>query len=243
MEAASESGLKRWALALVLLLLMITPTVSAVGYFVLAEALPPWVQQTLYALAKLVMLFPAVWLLCIDRISFRIPVPTRTEVFAGLGIGVFVAVGMGLLYAFLFRSTAVFSEAATAIEKKMIGFGIDTPIRFLCFAAVISVAHSFLEEYYWRGFIFEKLRLFVSAEMSGLLSSLAFTGHHIVILGKYFDWGSVYQILFSIGVTIGGIIWCLMFYRWRTLYAPWISHACIDAAIFAVGYDLCRQIF
>ncbi|MBC7352192.1 MAG: hypothetical protein H5U08_07520, partial [Thermogutta sp.] len=199
MEAVAEGGLKRWALALVLVFLMITPTVSAVGYFILAEALPPWVQQTLYALAKLVMLFPAVWLFYIDRISLRIPVPTRTEVFAGLGFGIGVALGMGLLYAFLFRSTAVFSEAAAVIEKKMIGFGIDTPIRFLCFAAVISVAHSFLEEYYWRGFIFGKLRLFVPAEMGGLVSSLAFTGHHVIILGKYFGWGSVYQILFSAG--------------------------------------------
>ncbi|ASV74168.1 hypothetical protein THTE_1566 [Thermogutta terrifontis] len=243
MEAAAESGVKRWALALVLLFLMVTPTVSAVGYFVLAEELPSWIQQALYAAAKLVMLLPAAWLVCVDRISLRVPGPRRIEVFAGLGFGIAVAAGMGLLYVFLFRPMGVFSEATAAIKNKIIGFGIDTPSRFLAFAAVISVAHSFLEEYYWRGFVFEKLRLFLSAEMSGLLSSVAFTGHHVIILGKYFGWGSVYQILFSAGVAIGGIVWCVMFHRWRTLYAPWISHACIDAAIFAIGYDLCRQIF
>ncbi|MGB9688666.1 CPBP family intramembrane glutamic endopeptidase [Thermogutta sp.] len=243
MGAATESGTKRWALALVLLFLMTTPTVSAVGYFVLAEDLPSWMQQALYAAAKLVMFLPAVWLLGIDRISLRIPLPTRTEVFAGLSFGIVVGMGSILLYALFFKPMGLFGEAATAVRDKIAGFGIDTPLRFLFFATIISVAHSFLEEYYWRGFVFGKLRNFLSAEISSLISSLAFTGHHVIILGSYFGWGSVYQLLFSIAVAIGGIIWCFMFHRWQTLYAPWISHACIDAAIFAVGYDLCRHMF
>ncbi|MBI3823301.1 MAG: CPBP family intramembrane metalloprotease [Planctomycetes bacterium] len=40
----------------------------------------------------------------------------------------------------------------------------------------------------------------------------------------------------SVCVAIGGGVWCVIYERSESLWAPWLSHALIDAAIMGVGY-------
>lgn len=218
---------------------MVLPTVLSVGYFLLAESLPAGVQRTLYGTSKLVMVVPALWLYFVERWRLRLLRPRSEELLVGTAFG--LAVGglmIGLYFGWLGPAGA-FQQASVAIREKVSGFGLGSPVKFALFALVISVIHSFLEEYYWRGFVFAKLGLFTPALLAGTISSLAFTGHHVVILGRYFGWGSAFQILFALGVLAGGGIWCWMLQRWGTLYAPWLSHMWIDLAIFVIGYHLC----
>jgi uncharacterized protein len=42
----------------------------------------------------------------------------------------------------------------------------------------------------------------------------------------------------SLGVAIGGGVWCWLYAKTGSLYAAWISHLLIDAAIMWIGYDL-----
>ena len=35
-----------------------------------------------------------------------------------------------------------------------------------------------------------------------------------------------------------GVVWALLYYRSKSLWGPWLSHAIVDAGIFAIGYDL-----
>jgi membrane protease YdiL (CAAX protease family) len=37
---------------------------------------------------------------------------------------------------------------------------------------------------------------------------------------------------------VGGMVWAWLYWRTGSIYAPWLSHLLIDAAIFTAGYDL-----
>lgn len=239
MAPAGRATWNDYALGSLLVALMILPTVAAVGYFVLAESWPPLTQQAAYVLGKLIMGAPAIWLFVVERYRLVVPRPKWAEIAGGTLFGLSVAAGMLALYFGWLKPQGVFASAAVAVREKVADFGLDSPWRFLAFALFVSLLHSFLEEYYWRAFTFGKLARYLGVIPAGIAASIAFAGHHAVILGKYFGWGSLFQLLFSAAVAFGGFVWCMMFRRWKTLYGPWISHAWVDAAIFAIGYDLC----
>jgi len=228
----------RTSLWVVLVLLMTVPTVAAVAYFILLENAAPFVQQIAYAVGKVVMALPAAWFCLVERGRLRWSLPRPSDIRDGLGFGIIVFLGMLVIYFGLLKPSGILDFAAPAIQQKLIGFGMVTTVRFVAFAIVISLLHSALEEYYWRWFVFGKLRQKIPATWAAVIASAAFTGHHIVILGRYFGWLNPTQWLFSVGVFLGGVIWCAMYHRSRSLYGPWISHALIDAGIFVVGYDL-----
>jgi len=106
-----------------------------------------------------------------------------------------------------------------------------------------ALVHSLLEEYYWRWFVFRQLRLSMSLGWAIAISSLGFMAHHVILLKTYFGWESPATYLFSFAVAVGGAFWASLYERTKSLYAPWISHMLIDAAIFLIGYDLARQLF
>jgi membrane protease YdiL (CAAX protease family) len=43
---------------------------------------------------------------------------------------------------------------------------------------------------------------------------------------------------FALCVAGGGVAWAWLYDRSNSLYAPWLSHLLIDAAVMAIGYDL-----
>jgi len=76
---------------------------------------------------------------------------------------------------------------------------------------------------------------------SDVLSALAFTAHHVILLTVYFPgqfWTAVAPL--SLAIAAGGAMWAWLYARTGALYAPWVSHAVIDLAVLAVGWDLSR---
>jgi CAAX protease family protein len=118
-------------------------------------------------------------------------------------------------------------------------FGLATPLGYLQLSFFICVLHSLFEEYYWRWFVVGTLSRYLSAAGAIALASAGFMLHHIVILGVYFpDRFWTLAIPFSICVGIGGAVWSWIYLRTGSLYAVWLSHAIIDAAVLLVGYDM-----
>ena len=80
----------------------------------------------------------------------------------------------------------------------------------------------------------------VPVTASVALSSLAFMAHHVVVLWVYLPGGWWTAVVpFSLCVAGGGAVWAWLYDRTGSLYAPWVSHLLVDAAIFLIGYDLC----
>lgn len=105
-----------------------------------------------------------------------------------------------------------------------------------------AICHSFLEEYYWRWFVFDFLQKFVSTLVANLLSSFAFMAHHVILLGFFFGWDSPLTYGFSLCIALGGSVWAWQYKKTGSLLAPWISHMIVDAGIFSLGYFIVRTI-
>jgi membrane protease YdiL (CAAX protease family) len=87
------------------------------------------------------------------------------------------------------------------------------------------------------------MRRFLSLSAAIVLSSVAFMLHHIIILGTYLGYTEPATWIFSVGVAIGGDYWAWLYERKDNIWAPWLSHALIDAAIFLIGYDMIAHLF
>jgi membrane protease YdiL (CAAX protease family) len=159
----------------------------------------------------------------------------RPALIFGLAVA---AVMLGVYFGAL-RGTRLLEKTPAMVRHKLEQVDMATPECYVVLAVFVVAAHSLLEEYYWRWFVFGGLRLFLSLAPAMLLSSLAFMAHHVVVLYVYLPgkfWSAA--LPFALGIAAGGAVWAWLYERNGSLGAPWLSHLIIDAAIFAIGWDL-----
>lgn len=220
---------------------LLFPTLATWSYFVALADASTALQRTVYIAAKLLQFgFPVLWLLTMEHGQLRWSRPQGARVWEGLGSGALLGLSMLALYYLWLRPTNQLAAATAPILAKLTGFGVSTTTHYIAVAACYAVGHSLLEEYYWRWFVFGRLRRLTGRGVAFTLSSLGFMAHHVLVLGLYFGWASPVTWIFSLAVAGGGAIWAWQYERTGSLYGPWISHALTDAAIFLVGYDLVR---
>lgn len=233
---------RRLGLALTLVIAMVLPTVVTWLYFdALAGqgAANRW-QQLTYTFGKTVQF--ALPLACVLWVDPRSLWPIRLR-FDGLGLALsfaaIVCAAMFLVYFGWLRDSAVFARSADAIRKKLDEVGLNSPGGYLGLALFLCVVHSLLEEYYWRWFVFGRLRGLLPVAAALIVSSLAFMSHHVLVLHHYFPdrfWTAT--LPYSLGIAVGGGVWCAIYQRTGSLGSTWLSHLLIDAAIFAIGWDM-----
>ncbi len=218
---------------------MTLPTVAALAYFVWLEG-TAWVAPV-YVGAKALQFAGPVAGLGVLLAAADGPPQRRRSAALGLGAGLAGAAFTWFAYALLFRHGALAESAADAIAVKLADFHLGTPARYAAAALLISFVHSWLEEVYWRAFVYGRLRRLTSSEWSILVAAIGFAAHHVVVLAVYLGAAASVPvlILMSLPVVLGGVLWSLLY---RTtgnrLLAPWLSHVCIDLSIMAAGYDL-----
>jgi len=221
---------------------MAFPTALTLVYFVALAGHPGPVQQGVYLVGKAVQFgFPVVCWLLLTRRWPRVAWPGRAGWLAGALFGLAV---LGLTLALYHGVVAprgwLDGGPGEAIRAKVRGFGVNGPGAFLALGAFYAVLHSAAEEYYWRWFVFGALRHACGAGWAILWSSAAFMAHHVVLLAVFFGWGSPWTFALSLAVAGGGACWAWLYQRSGSLLGPWLGHLLVDAAIFAVGYDLWR---
>jgi membrane protease YdiL (CAAX protease family) len=221
---------------------MTFPTVIALLYFVVLTG--TGYEKTVYRYGKIIQFtFPLVFVLVADRALPRPQRPRFDGLAVGLGFGVVVAAAMfGLYYGWLVESSAMVETPAMVRAKLHEAFEISTPAAYFGLTAFIVVAHSLMEEYYWRWFVFRRLRDGLSFGPAALLSSLAFMAHHVVIMCVYFPgyfWTAAVPL--SLGIAAGGMVWAWLYERTDSIWSPWLSHAIVDAAIFVIGWNLVQR--
>jgi membrane protease YdiL (CAAX protease family) len=222
---------------------MTYPTFMAWIYFVVLAGggrdLNPAVMVAFAAGKTLQFLFPLAYVALTAREQLRPRPPSVRGLGLGFGFGVLVGACAFGLYLLLRSYTDLLDETPARVAGEMREFHIDSPGRYLLFMVVFCLGHSLLEEYYWRWFVFGWLRKWTPVWVAIGLSSVAFMGHHVIILNKYFPdrfWTAT--VPFSLCVAVGGVVWAWLYQRTQSLYAVWVSHIVIDAAIFAVGFDM-----
>jgi membrane protease YdiL (CAAX protease family) len=202
-----------------------------------------FLQQFVYGAGKVVQFaFPLGFALLVEKRWPAWQRPTSAGVLLGIGFGVLVAAVLLLGYYFGFRSSHILFQPGVRLRGKMEEFGVASPLRYLALSAFSSCVHSFLEEYYWRWFVFGRLRGLVPLGWAVALSSLGFMAHHVFIVWAYWpDQVLTAVVPASLAVAVGGAVWALLYNRAGSLLAPWVSHALVDAAVFAIGWDMMQQ--
>jgi membrane protease YdiL (CAAX protease family) len=245
------------------------PSALTFAYFVALEEMPSQYQQLVYSIGKLIQFgFPLlwVWLILKRRVSQVTPwagersidqharasvdVETSAEagnsrinILSGLAFGAAVALAMWLLVHGWLQQTDIFPKLQEAAWEKVHDLGLTSSWKYAAVALFYALMHSFLEEYYWRWFVYGQLRQWLGPFAAIMVSSVGFMLHHVILLATYFGWSSPLAYLLSMGVGIGGLVWAYLYERSRSLIGPWISHMVVDAAIFWVGYELVRANF
>ncbi len=231
----------------VLLLALLFPLLITWLYFVLLADWPTAIQQSAYGVGKCLQFgLPIYWVFLVQRQRFRLSRPTARGIPVNVAFGLAVVVATLLLYHCWLKPVGYLgpdSAAAGAIYAKVEGLGLDSPWKYAAFAAFCSIIHSGLEEYYWRWFVFGRLRRLLPLGAAIVVSSLGFMLHHVLLLGTYFDWDPLATGLFSLCVAAGGGVWAWFYHRSGSLLGPWLGHLLVDIGIFLVGYDLVASLF
>lgn len=149
----------------------------------------------------------------------------------GVATGILAVICVSVA-AFLFQGTL--TSASPRILDMVQSYHIEQ--HYVLFAIFLSLVHSAFEEYYWRWFVFGSLAQQMHNIPAALISSVAFSTHHFIVLSVFFP--AWFAVLGTVAVGLAGYVWCMLYARSGRLSASWISHALADAAVMIVGYFL-----
>ena len=209
----------------------ILPFVASLFYFLPTDPTPQ--VKLLIILAKFFLLvapvlfwkvfdLPGSWRDFLQLLHRRI---TRGIVL-GLVMGGCIAIGFFVL------PSSVRELGLARIHKKISVLGIEN--HFFVYLLFLAFAHSLLEEFYWRFFIFRGwLRRIRFRPVAHLISAICFTLHHWVVTVHYF--GFYLGMLLGSGVLMAGLIWQYVFEKEKSLTTVWVSHVIADLVLMAVG--------
>ena len=225
-------------------LAIVFPTLVTLVYFVWLSDYTT-AKQISYAVGKVLQFgLPLVWVFLIQRQPASWPLRGSRGIGLGLAFGALVVAAMFALYWWYLRPSGFFTDSIKdEVVDKISTFGINQLWQYAALGIFYTLVHSLLEEYYWRWFVFGQLRKLLPLTPAIIISSLGFMAHHVVLLAVYFGWDSPATYLFSLCIAIGGAIWAWLYAHTNSLLGPWLSHLLVDAAIFAIGYDLARELF
>jgi CAAX protease family protein len=229
---------------LALVVAMVYPTAMAwVYFFAVPAAEHPGDSHPIviaYSAGKVVQFaFPLLWSVVVERRRLQPRPPSLAAVSLGTGIGLAIGIVVLAGYSALAKRSSLFAGSAERVRGRVLEFGLDGPVRYVLFCLFLAVLHSLLEEYYWRWFVFGRLKERLRVTWANLLSSIAFASHHVVVLSVFFP-GRFWQMTapLSAGVALGGMLFAWLYQRSDSLYAAWVCHLLIDAAILTVGYAM-----
>jgi len=147
-------------------------------------------------------------------------------------------VGLGLLVGLVVLAAGplagVLAAGEPQIQAKAEAFKVAE--HYWLFGGLMSTFHAGIEEYYWRWFVYGRLRRLARGAWAHGLAGAAFAGHHVVVASVYvgLGWGVVFGAL----VGLAGVLWSVMYQRQGTLAGAWLAHLGADAGLMFVGHRL-----
>ncbi len=148
-----------------------------------------------------------------------------------LGIGIYVVILGGY---FLVSPFFDFSQIAGALTDNA---GV-TKENFLYVSLYISFANSFLEEFFFRGFVFTNLKQHSGRKLAYTCSAAAFSLYHVAMMIGWFS--PALFLLVMVGLVIGGMIFNWLNEKLDTIYCSWLAHMFANFAINTIGFMLLK---
>lgn len=148
-----------------------------------------------------------------------------------LGVGVYGLIVGGYFLAAPFFD---FSRIAGSLTANA---GV-TKDNFLYVSLYISFANSFLEEFFFRGFVFSNLKQLSGRKLAYLLSTAAFSLYHVAMMTGWFS--PALFLLVMAGLAAGGMLFNWLNEKMDTIYCSWLVHMFANFAINTIGFLLLR---
>ena len=214
---------------------MVLPFAASLFYFVFFSRYT--FARVLFGATKaFTVVWPAISVWFIVRTAFpRIDLRSAHH-WKAIPLGVITGAAIVLLMFGAMQTSlgGIVAQSSEAIRGKARDLGIVE--YFWPLAVSLSLINSLIEEYYWRWFLFGRLRQVAPAFLAYLLGGVAFAAHHVVITTQFFpaSWG----LMIGAFVGLGGVIWCMMYARQQTITGIWVSHIIADLGIMVIGYNL-----
>ena len=125
-----------------------------------------------------------------------------------------------------------FSNVTSSLSENI---GVDKD-NFILVAIYISFVNSLLEEFFFRGFAFLKLKQVSSRKFAYVFSSLAFALYHVAMM---IGWFSLSLFILTIaGLFIGGLIFNYFNEKYENIYVTWLIHMFANFSINYIGFML-----
>ena len=231
----------------IIALALILPTLMTWLYFFILAGQGTLTRNIYFASKVLTGLLPLAWFLWLRYRSMRdanlqhMPKVIRRHEISfrlGLDFGLFTVAMILVAYYVFLKDTGLLTQTGTIIQSKLNDAGISSGLAFLIMALFLSILHSAFEEYYWRWFVFGRLRTAMPWLWAALISSAGFMLHHILVLWAFLpgEYGWILILLFSFAIGFGGFIWCCIYQYTGSLLGAWIAHLCADFAIMWCGW-------
>lgn len=147
------------------------------------------------------------------------------------GVGIYAVILGGY---FLVSPFFDFSKIAGALTTNA---GV-TKENFLYVSLYISFANSFLEEFFFRGFVFTNLKQLSGRKLAYIFSAAAFSLYHVAMMIGWFS--PVLFVLVMVGLAAGGVIFNWLNEKLDTIYCSWLTHMFANFAINTIGFMLLK---
>ena len=179
------------------------------------------------SLYKVTFLFPFFYYLILEKKTFKqiykenLSTKTFKQNWKKMAL---IGISLAVIYLGTFFFLKGFLDLSTVIEKLQALASINTT-NIIFIGIYIIVINSFLEELFWRAFLFKKMKENIG-NASYFITGLAFSFHHIMF---YYDWFTLpFFLLVTIGLSIYAIIMNYLFNKYQDLYSCWFVHAIVD---------------
>ena len=216
-----------------LIALALLAPVPSLGIAAAMIIVPGPVGQTIFMAAKIWLLaFPALWYLVVERGKPSWSPPQN----GGLGVGLLTGLIVGAVIGLAALVFGIFDMDMGQLAGEVDQMGLTTPRAYLLGALGWTFVNSLMEEYVYRWFVFSQCERLMPRFVAVLASATVFTTHHVIALSTYLP--MYLTALASLGVFLGGVLWAVLYSRYRSIWPGWISHIIADVAVFAVGWQL-----
>ncbi|MFD3157775.1 CPBP family intramembrane glutamic endopeptidase [Haloimpatiens sp. FM7330] len=111
-----------------------------------------------------------------------------------------------------------------------------SPVNFIFVGLYITFGNSFLEEFFFRGFIFLNLYKLKYKKTAYIFSSLLFALYHITIFKNWFELWITF--LAVVALMIVGFIFDWIDTKSNNFVNSWIVHILADSAIIFIGFKM-----
>lgn len=145
-----------------------------------------------------------------------------------------------LAYFFVLKNMPFVDTIRMQILDNLTRLRVQNLKSFIMLALAISIIHSFLEEYYWRGFV-DKLFIKIFPNLNRyfiyLLGAFLFTLHHLILIYKFLgpsaNLASV--LFFGFFVFAPGFVWSYQTDKYKSVYPAWLGHIGADLGLMLVA--------